>query len=373
MTRATRADIHLDALRHNLVAIRKRAPGSRVLAVIKANAYGHGIESVSRALKDADAFAVACIDEAMRVRSAGVNNAVVLLEGVFTPEEQAQAAANNFEIVVHCARQLEWLRAYSGTPLKVWLKLDSGMNRLGFKPEDFRAAWDALQDMKGVDGTPRQMTHLARADERDIGFTTRQLQVFDELTANLPGEKSVANSAGTLAFPETHRDWVRPGGLLYGVSPLDDSHGIAEGLLPVMTVSTELIAVKRLQTGEAIGYGGQWRAPEAMSYGVAAIGYGDGYPRHAPSGTTVLVNDRRTALIGRVSMDMIAVDLREQPEATAGDPVVLWGRGLPLEELANSSGTITYELLCGVTQRVNFAVHDHGEAGGSRNKNKKAG
>ncbi|MBW3566863.1 MAG: alanine racemase [Proteobacteria bacterium] len=357
MTRATRADINLDALRHNLAEIRKRAPGSRVLAVIKANAYGHGIEPVSRALREADAFAVACIDEAMRVRDAGITNPVVLLEGVFTPEEQAQAAANNFEIVVHCARQLEWLRHYSGAPLRVWLKLDSGMNRLGFKPEDFRAAWDALRALKCVSDTPRFMTHLAKADERDAEFTGRQIQVFDEITSVLPGERSIANSAGTLAFPESHRDWVRPGGLLYGVSPLVDSNGLDEGLLPVMTVSTELIAVKNLREGESIGYGGQWCAPKSMAYGIAAVGYGDGYPRHAPSGTIVLVNNQRAQLIGRVSMDMIAIDLREQPNAKPGDPVVLWGRGLPLEELADSSGTITYELLCRVTQRVNFALH----------------
>lgn len=369
MTRATRADIHLDALRHNLAAIRQRAPDSRVLAVIKANAYGHGIEPAARALAGADAFAVACIDEALRVRAAGVNNAVVLLEGAFSPEEHAQAAANNFEIVVHSERQLEWLKAYAGVPLKVWLKLDSGMNRLGFKPDEFRAAWDALQGLPGIDGVPRQMTHLARADERDVEFTTRQRRIFEELTADLPGEKSIANSAGTLAFPETHRDWVRPGGLLYGVSPLENSNGEEEGLQPAMTVSTELIAVKPLQAGEAIGYGGQWRAPEAMHYGIAAIGYGDGYPRHAPNGTTVLVNGRRASLIGRVSMDMIAIDLRAQPSAQPGDAVVLWGRGLPLEELARSSGTITYELLCGVTQRVNFAVHGESEMRG----NKKAG
>ena len=358
MTRATRADIHLDALRHNLAAVRRRAPQSRVLAVIKANAYGHGIEPVARALANADAFAVACIDEALRVRSAGVANPVVLLEGVFSPEELAQAAASNFEIVVHSARQLDWLREYSGKPLKVWLKLDSGMNRLGFKPQDFLAAWRALGEMHAVDGVARQMTHLARADERDLEFTTRQKDIFDELTHDLPGEKSIANSAGTLAFPDTHRDWVRPGGLLYGVSPLEDSTGPGEGLRPVMTVSTDLIAVKQLQRGEAIGYGGQWRAPEAMPYGIVAIGYGDGYPRHAPSGTPVLVNGARVPLIGRVSMDMVAVDLRTQPAAVPGSPVILWGDGLPLEEIAKQAGTITYELLCGVTRRVNFALRD---------------
>lgn len=358
MTRPTRADIHLDALRHNLAAIRQRAPRSRVLAVIKANAYGHGIEPVARTLVDADAFAVACIDEAMRVRKARVSNPVVLLEGVFAPEELALAAAENFEVVVHSARQIEWLRAYTGPRLKAWLKLDSGMNRLGFKPDEFLAAWKVLAGLPCIDGTPRQMTHLAKADERDAEAVTRQKALFEELTGELPGEKSIANSAATLAFPETHRDWVRPGGLLYGVSPLEGSTGPAEGLRPVMTVSTGLIAVKRLEAGEAIGYGGRWRAPEAMPYGIAAIGYGDGYPRHAPGGTNVLVNGQRASLIGRVSMDMIAVDLRDQPGAKAGDPVVLWGNGLPLEELARSAGTITYELLCGVAQRVNFALHE---------------
>lgn len=357
MTRATRADIHLDALRHNLATVRRRAPQSRVLAVIKANAYGHGIEPVSRALRDADAFAVACIDEAVRVRHAGVDTPVVLLEGVFAPEELAQAAAANFEIVVHNARQLEWLRAYDGAPLKVWLKLDSGMNRLGFKPDDFLDAWQVLSSLSCIEGVPRQMTHLARADERDIEFTRHQVRQFDELTRDLPGEKSIANSAATLAFPETHRDWVRPGGLLYGVNPLENATGSDEGLRPVMTVSTELLAVKRLKKNEPIGYGGQWRAPEPMPYGIAAIGYGDGYPRHAQSGTAVLVNGQRAPLVGRVSMDMIAVDLRQQPDAKPGDTVVLWGEGLPLEELARSAGTITYELLCGVTQRVDFTLH----------------
>lgn len=356
MTRATRADIRLDALRHNLAVIRKRAPRSRVLAVIKANAYGHGIEPVARTLADANAFAVACINEALRVRKAGVTNPVVLLEGVFSPEELPEAAAKNFEIVVHSARQLEWLRDYRGERLKTWLKLDSGMNRLGFKPEEFRMAWDVLRGLACVDGPPRQMTHLANADERDAEAVSGQLKIFDELTAALPGEKSIANSAGTLAFPETHRDWIRPGGLLYGVSPVEGSTGPGEGLRPVMTVSTELIAVKQLKKGERIGYGGQWSAPAKMPYGIAAIGYGDGYPRHAPNGTPVLVNGKRAPLIGRVSMDMIAVDLRDQPDAQPGDSVVLWGQGLPLEEIARAAGTITYELLCGVTQRVNFSL-----------------
>lgn len=356
MSRPTRATIRLDALRHNLAEIRRRAPRSRIMAVIKANAYGHGIPSVARALRDADAFAVASLEEALKVRDAGLTNPVVLLEGAFAPEEQAQAAANGFEIVVHTHRQLEWLKRYDGPSLSVWLKLDTGMNRLGFKPEEFRTAWDALNGLAGVAGTPRLMTHLAKADERDEEFTARQQEILDEITADLPGERSVANSAGTLAFPATHRDWIRPGVCLYGVSPLDGSDGPDENLRPAMTVSTELIAVKNMRRGECVGYGGHWVAPEDTRYGIAAIGYGDGYPRHAPNGTPVLVNGKRAALIGRVSMDMIAVDLRVQPEAKEGDPVVLWGEGLPVEEIARAAGTIPYELLCGVTQRVNFTV-----------------
>lgn len=356
MTRAARADIQTSALQHNLDEIRRRAPRSKVMAVIKANAYGHGIAAVARALRDTDAFAVACLDEALRVRDAGVHTPVILLEGVFAPDEQARAAAAGFEIVVHTQRQLEWLKEYRGNPLPVWLKLDTGMNRLGFKPEEFLQAWGALKILPGVAGTPRLMTHLAKADEKDADFTARQEKLFDEITAGMPGERSIANSAGTLAFPETHRDWVRPGVSLYGVSPLEDSDGPDENLRAAMTVSTELIAVKTMKQGECIGYGGHWIAQQDTRYGIAAIGYGDGYPRHAPNNTPVLVNGRRVSLIGRVSMDMIAVDLRDQPDAVPGDPVILWGEGLPVEEIARAAGTIPYELLCGVTQRVNFSV-----------------
>lgn len=356
MTRATRAVIDLDALRHNFRFLSERAPSSRVMAVVKANAYGHGLEAVVRALPDAELFAVASCDEAMRIRAAGVRTPVVLLEGAFHPDEQARAAEAGFELVVHTPRQLEWLREYRGPALPVWLKLDSGMNRLGFKPAEFRDAWQALHGLPGVAGEPRMMTHLAKADERDLAFTTSQLETFMQQAENLPGERSIANSAGTLAFPETHADWVRPGVSLFGVSPLEYSSGPSEGLKPVMTMSTELIATKTMQAGECIGYGGHWTATKPTRYGIAAIGYGDGYPRHAPNGTPVLVNGRRAPLIGRVSMDMIAVNLEEQPDAQPGDPVILWGQGLPVEEIADAAGTIPYELLCGVTQRVDFTL-----------------
>ncbi|MDX1444430.1 MAG: alanine racemase [Gammaproteobacteria bacterium] len=360
MTRATRADIHLSALQHNLAELRRRAPQSRVMAVIKANAYGHGIEVVAPALRDADMFAVASSDEADRIRAVGVDTPIMLLEGAFNPDEQLHAAEQGYELVIHKFEQLDWLRDYAGPALPVWLKVDTGMNRLGFRPEEFADAWKRLAALENIAGKPRIMTHLAKADELDETFTHGQVERLDERVADIVREHglevSIANSAGTLAFPATHRDWVRPGVSLYGVSPLEGSTGPEQGLRPVMTVGTELIARKLIRKGETIGYGGHWTAPEDMPFGVVAIGYGDGYPRHAPNGTPVLVNGQRVPLIGRVSMDMITVDLRSQPDAKPGDPVVLWGEGLPVEEIAEAAGTIPYELLCGVTQRVDFKV-----------------
>jgi alanine racemase len=360
MTRATRAEIHLNALKHNLAELRRRAPGSRVVAVVKANAYGHGLETVTPALSNADMFAVACADEADRIRATGVTTPILLLEGAFDPAEQRHAAERAYELVVHKFEQLDWLRDYSGPALPIWLKIDTGMNRLGFRTEEFPEAWSRLSKLDCVAGKPRVMTHLAKADDRDETFTANQLARFDELVASIIRdhdlECSIANSAGTLAFPATHRDWVRPGVSLYGVNPLSGSTGQDAGLRPSMTLRTDLIATKLIRKGETIGYGGHWTAPEDMPYGVVAIGYGDGYPRHAPNGTPVLVNGRRVPMIGRVSMDMITVDLRSQPGAKPGDPVVLWGEGLPVEEIAEVAGTIAYELLCGITRRVDVRV-----------------
>ncbi|MDX1454005.1 MAG: alanine racemase [Gammaproteobacteria bacterium] len=356
MTRATSAVIDLDALRHNFQVLSQRADGARVMAVVKANAYGHGLEAVVRALPEAELFAVASLDEARRIRAAGVDTPVLLLEGAFAPEEISLAAEAGFELVVHTQRQLAWLEAYSGSRLPIWVKLDTGMNRLGFKLDEFPAAWQRVLDSNAVAGTPRLMTHLAKADDLDEAATSAQIELFREATEHLGGELSIANSAGTLAFPASHADWVRPGVSLYGVSPIIDENGTEQNLRPVMTVSTELIAVKQMAAGESIGYGGRFTADKPKRYGIAAIGYGDGYPRHAGNGTPVLVNGQRVPLIGRVSMDMIAVDLDSQPDAQEGDEVVLWGRGLPVEEIAVAAGTIPYELLCGVTQRVDFTL-----------------
>ena len=359
MSRATGAVINLSALRHNLQRVRELAPRTRIMAVVKANAYGHGIAQVASALSAADAFAVACLEEALEIRHAGLVHPIVLLEGVFNVAELDEAARNGCELVVHDARQLALLEdARIQHNLSVWLKINSGMHRLGFPPSQARDLWERLGNAHAVRNPVRLMTHLASADEISNPRTRLQLGTFAAAMAGIQAERSIANSAGILAWPDSHADWVRPGILLYGVSPFTGRNGAQEGLIPAMTMGTTLISVQRVSKGEAVGYGGAWVAPEDMHIGIAAIGYGDGYPRHAPNGTPVLVNGARAWLVGRVSMDMIAVDLRGLPHAQVGDAVVLWGPELPVEEIARAAGTIPYELLCGVTQRVKFSLVD---------------
>ena len=332
------------------------APGRRVAAAVKAEGYGHGLVRVARTL-DADAFAVACIEEALTLREAGIDRPILLLEGVFEAAELPLCARHGLDIAVHHPEQVLMLeRARLDRPLRVWLKLDTGMHRLGLEPETTPAVFKRMRNCPAVAVAIGLMSHLARADERDRDDTRQQWRVFEAATAGLPGERSLANSAAILGWPGTHFDWVRPGIMLYGASPFVDSLAPAEDLRPVMTLRTRLIAINRLRRGEPVGYGGTWICPEDMDVGVAAIGYGDGYPRHAPSGTPVLVNGRAAALVGRVSMDMITLDLRQHPEARIGDPVVLWGEGLPVERIAQAAGTISYTLLCGVTARVRVEV-----------------
>lgn len=356
MTRPARVVINLAALRHNINRVRQLAPRSRIMAIVKADAYGHGITRVANILaSSADAFGVACLEEARALRAAGIQHPVVLLEGPYAAGELAEIEQLDLEIVVHDASQLTILeQARLARPVKVWLKIDSGMHRLGFQTADFAKAWRRLTACVSVAEDIRLMTHLAAANERDNPMTSAQLETFRELGSGIKADCSIANSAGIIAFPESHADWVRPGLMLYGVSPMSDSISQDEGLRPVMTLESRLIAVKQLHANEPVGYGATWRCPEDMPVGIAAAGYGDGYPRHAPSGTPVLVNGERVTLIGRASMDMLIVDLRSQPNARVGDPVVLWGEGLPVEEVANHAGTIPYELLCGVHKRLQF-------------------
>ncbi len=365
MARPTSATIHTDALRHNLGVIRTCAPHSRVMAVVKADGYGHGLERVARALQGAEAFGVAALSDAQRLRAAGLSQPIVLLSGFDAADDLVQLRQLNVETVVHQASQIAMLEQAGGEPIRCWLKVDTGMHRLGFCPEDVRDAHARLSTLANVADDIVLMSHFASSDEFDDGSssdsdqkrgrqTREQLRIFAEATAGLPGPRSLANSAAVLGWPDTHGDWVRPGGALYGISVVAGKHGGEFGLQPAMTLATGLLAVNHICKGERIGYSATWECPEDMPVGVAAIGYGDGYPRAAPAGTPVLVNGRRANLIGRVSMDLMTIDLRTQPDARPGDPVVLWGAALPVEVIAEAAGTIGYELVCSITQRVRF-------------------
>ena len=355
MARPTSATIHTDALRHNLRVVRDRARNSRVMAVIKADGYGHGLERVARALEGADAFGVASLWDAERVRAAGLSQPIVLLSGFDEADDLAQLRRLNVETVVHHTAQLTMLeQAGEGVPIRCWLKVDTGMHRLGFAPAAVRDAYARLSALPWVADDIVLMNHFASSDEFDNPQTREQLRVFGEATSGLAGRRSLANSAAVLGWPDTHGDWVRPGGALYGVSAVEGSTGASFGLQPAMTLSTRLLAVNRICRGERIGYGATWQCPEDMPVGVAAIGYGDGYPRHAPAGAPVLVNGERAGIIGRVSMDLMTLDLRGQPAAQPGDPVTLWGPELPVEVVGANAGTIGYELICSITRRVRF-------------------
>lgn len=352
MTRKTRALIDLTALRHNLSVARKLAPNSKILAVIKANGYGHGIEHIGKTLNEADALAVATIGEAIRLRQAGISKPVVLLEGVLRDEELKTVEAYQLDLVVHQQHQIDLLKSYTPPNLVIWLKINTGMNRLGIAPANLQASVESLKEIKAKEII--LMTHLANADDRDDAFTQQQIERFTALTLSEDYKKSIANSAGMLHWPGSHLDWNRPGIMLYGVTPFNNGTAEALKLKPVMTLSSELIAINQCKQGDCVGYGGSWCCPEDMPVGVVAIGYGDGYPRHVRDNTPVLVNGQRCPIVGRVSMDMLCVDLRNSQQAQLGDEVILWGQGLPVKEIADKAGTIAYELLCQVTGRVKY-------------------
>jgi len=357
MSRAAHAVIDLDALRHNLQRARAADPEARQFLVIKADAYGHGLLPVAQALNDADGFAVASLEEALVLREAGIHQPVLLLEGFFHPDELAKIQQYRLDIVVHHAAQLDALESLVRQqdivkPVNVWLKVNTGMHRLGFAMASVSAAWARLSTCDAVNQPPRLMTHLACADDFHSTRTQQQIDAFNRVLPGVQAERSIANSAGILGWLGSRADIARPGILLYGVSPFLNETGAERRLRPVMTLRSELIAINVCQAGDAVGYGGHWVCPESMSVGVVGIGYGDGYPRHAPTGTPVLVNGVEVPLVGRVSMDMICVDLRGLPDAQIGDEVVLWGEGLPAETVARAAGTIAYELFCSVTARV---------------------
>lgn len=348
--RPLQAQIDLSSLRHNLGVVRAYAPKSRTIAVIKANAYGHGTLRVAHALAGSDGFALLNLEEAVVLREAGFKQTILLLEGFFSADELPTFAEHRLASVIHCKEQIEMLEV-AGLPVKidVFLKLNSGMNRLGFRPEALVAALQRLQAARAVGGITL-MTHFACADEAQ-GIAA-QLARFDSLAMGLDMPRCLANSAAILRYPESHGDWVRPGIMLYGSSPFADASAASLDLKPVMSLTSAVIGVQELQAGEAVGYGATYRAEQPMRVGIVACGYADGYPRHAPTGTPVLVNGQRCRTLGRVSMDMLCVELTAVSGAGIGSPVTLWGKGLPVEEVAAAAGTISYELLCALAPRV---------------------
>ncbi|MDQ7073886.1 MAG: alanine racemase [Gammaproteobacteria bacterium] len=361
MKRAATAKVDLDALRHNLAVAQTAAAGSRVMAVVKANAYGHGLIAIAKALQHADGLAVACLDEAIRLRHAGLVQPILVLQGFHDVEQIELFAQLNLIAVVHHAEQLQMLRDSDSAAIRIWLKIDTGMGRLGFYPADVREVYQQLKRSSVVQHEVGLMSHMASADELDSPVTAQQLACFNDCTQGLAGERSLANSAALLATPESRADWVRPGLMLYGANPFVSGTAADWNLRPVMSLSSRLMAIKPICKGQRVGYAGSWTAPENTLMGLVAIGYGDGYPRQAVVGTPLLIAGKRATLIGRVSMDLLNVDLRAVPEAKVGDEVLLWGEGLPVDEVAQSSSTLAYELLCGATK--NLELGRNGETG----------
>ncbi len=352
MSRPARARIDLGALRHNFARARSAAGGSRIIAVIKANAYGHGVLPAAEVLADADAFAVASIEEALVLRDAGVDKRILLLAGIFDPAELDEAASRRLDLVVHDAWQVAALQSWRGAGrFDAWLKIDTGMHRLGVAAADVPVHAGALRALPCV-RVVRLMTHLACADEPDSPHAAAQLAAMERACDGFDGEVCVANSAGLLGWPAARCDWVRPGIMLYGSSPFVGGDADRDGLRPVMHLESKIIAVRDLPRGECIGYGASYTAEKDLRMGVVALGYADGYPRRLGTGTPVLVDGRRTRLLGRVSMDLITLDLTGIPGAAVGSAVRFWGEGLPADEIAAAAGTIAYELFTGVNARV---------------------
>jgi len=350
--RPVQAILRREALAHNLARVRALAPASSVMAVLKANAYGHGLMFSAGALPAADAYGVLDIRDAIELREADFDKPICLLEGLFADDDPALLVRYGLQTVVHSDWQLRQLEQWDGEGvIEVWLKVETGMKRLGFEPGAVAAVYHRLEAMRGV-RVRAIMSHLANADDTSDAMTTRQLAVLHDSLPKAACALSLANSAAVCGWPQTHMDWVRPGIMLYGSSPLQGTEARELDLQPVMTLQSEVIACRMLQRGDAVGYGGTWTAPEPMRIGIIACGYGDGYPRHAPNGTPVHVEGRVVPLVGRVSMDMIAVDLRGHDEAGVGSVAEMWGRNLPVDEVARHAATISYELMCGITARV---------------------
>lgn len=357
--RPIQASIHLAALWHNLTVAKSAAPNSKIMAVVKANGYGHGLLRVAAGLNQAEGFAVLGLDEAISLRQSGFSQTILLLEGVFSPEELATASEQDISLVVHCDEQIKMLEsALLHTPVAVFLKMNTGMNRLGFTPKHYAAALNRLASCQNVKGQNRKeitlMTHFATADE-DEGVSAA-LTLFQKATQGLNYPASLANSAALLRYPETHTDWVRLGIMLYGATPVSGTAAASYGLKPAMSLTSKIIAVQNLEIGESVGYGKRFTATRKTRVGIVACGYADGYPRHAPSGTAIAVDGKVTQTLGRVSMDMLFADITDIPQANIGSPIELWGSQVPVDTVAEAAGTVGYELLCAVTPRVPVKV-----------------
>lgn len=350
--RPSHALVDLGALRRNLRRAAHLAPGSKNIAVIKANGYGHGMEQVARTLgPEADALAVATIDEAVALRGAGIEGPLLVLQGPHDATDIEEAAVRGLWLTLHEPGQVQLASSSRHGPIRAWLKIDSGMHRLGIAPEEAPDAIEALLRSSEVKQAMVLCTHLACADQLDSPVTETQLERFAAVTEGFDLPRSIANSAGIMHWPATRADWNRPGIMLYGCEPTG-SFGADSELEAVMTVHSEIIAVRDIAAGEGVGYGHRWRATRPSRIGTISIGYGDGYPRHAPNGTPVWVKGKRAALVGTVSMDMITVDLTGRDDVRVGDPVELWGTHVPVAEVAAQAGTIGYELLAGMTSRL---------------------
>jgi alanine racemase len=353
MARPIQAHINLSAIESNL-GVARRATSARILSVIKADGYGHGLMRTAEALAASDGYALLDIQDALRLRDAGLRQTILLLEGFFSAEELPVIAEHRLSAVIHNAAQIAMLDAYpeSGT-LDVWLKVNNGMNRLGFPPQQVAQAMEQLRRHRAVREITL-MTHFANADE--ARGVAEPLAMFNDVAAQHRVPRSLANSAALLRYPQTHADWVRPGIMLYGASPFADTSAQQLGLKPAMTLSSRIIATQQLRAGDEVGYGALFRAEHDMRIGIVACGYADGYPRSAPNGTPLLVDGQRTKTLGRVSMDMLYADLSALPQADVGSRVVLWGEGMPIEEVAHAAGTVSYELMCALTPRVPVVV-----------------
>lgn len=346
MARPNKAKLNLQALRHNIGVARSLAPNSKVMAVVKANAYGHGAVTIAGVLQtEADALAVACIEEAIELRDAGITAPILLLEGVFEAQELVTAAQHGFWVTIDNEQKLRWLElAQLPQTVNCWLKIDTGMHRLGITATRAEEFYQRLCACKQLAQEPVCYTHFASADELNSSLTRQQISLFEETTEHWAGARSAANSPGLLGWPDSHFDWVRPGYMLYGNSPFTVDHPDAARLQPVMTLTSGIISLRDVAPDESVGYGASWVAQRPSRIATVTIGYGDGYPRLAPSGTPVLVKGQRAPLAGRVSMDMITVDVTDLPDVQVGDEVTLWGEGLPVGEVATHAGTIGYEL-----------------------------